>query len=504
KEKQGGDHATSHVHIQDLAGFSYMNKDPEVITGAQNPEVIHVDQDHDDENSTCIKREFMEHNVDLDRGDVPHVVKLSNVHENQLIDRTEKIQPLNVAPLATIIVEQDTFNQYKLDDEKLSGQLLETNIPTSTDDVMPMHKNMLPDPWQRSPYFTEFGSASRSTILLTSIFDKKHPFESDPITDPHKGHLFHSYSEWIREGLLKSYAQKKYKDDHYKKKSAIISPPFDFVVKLVMTKDWFYHLSFAGQYWNDEHMNVIFYYLRKKGKYDTRSTYRYTTVDCIFQTRIEEIYDNYAEHKGDITVDKKEDVVCEYIKGYGLIANVPWNTVDEVFIPINCKEKYHWVLAVLSFRYRSIRIYDSYRAVDHDASVIADVEKLAKLLPHYLTLSGFYNEKRGIEWSRNKSYMDKAPSEALDIEFVNNLPQHHHDSKESGVYVAAYAEYLSCGCDIPVQGFYATHHRTRYGSLLWNYGNQKNDAGAVSDNEAPAESYSPRIESETHEKISIE
>ncbi|MCD7453585.1 hypothetical protein HAX54_021528 [Datura stramonium] len=71
-----------------------------------------------------------------------------------------------------------------------------------------------------------------------------------------------------------------------------------------------------------KHMNVIFYYLRKKGKYHENENFRYTTVDCIFMTQIEEIYDKYAHQDGDTSVAKEEDVICDYIKGYRLIANV--------------------------------------------------------------------------------------------------------------------------------------------------------------------------------------
>ncbi|MCD7462695.1 hypothetical protein HAX54_049127, partial [Datura stramonium] len=43
-------------------------------------------------------------------------------------------------------------------------------------------------------------------------------------------------------------------------------------------------------------------------------------------------------------------------------------TVDNVFIPINVKDKLHWVLAVLSFRDRCIYVYDSLRSAGHDTA----------------------------------------------------------------------------------------------------------------------------------------
>ncbi|MCD7465292.1 hypothetical protein HAX54_000990 [Datura stramonium] len=108
---------------------------------------------------------------------------------------------------------------------------------------------------------------------------------------------------------------------------------------------------------------------------------------------------------------------------------------------------------------------------------MAEVHKLVKLLLLYLTLSGFYRGRKDTDWSMDESYMDKVQSRPLEVQFVDNLPEY-------SVYVALYAEYLSNGLDIPVVGFEANLHCSRYGALLWNYGSWKNEAGKISNNEA--------------------
>ncbi|KAG5597293.1 hypothetical protein H5410_038525 [Solanum commersonii] len=58
-------------------------------------------------------------------------------------------------------------------------------------------------------------------------------------------------------------------------------------------------------------------------------------------------------------------------------------------------------------------------------------------------------------------------------------------SRDCGIYLLAFAEYLSEGEGIPVQYLDSKLHRIRYGALLWEYTSKKMEEGAVSENEAP-------------------
>ncbi|KAG5611110.1 hypothetical protein H5410_022391 [Solanum commersonii] len=40
-------------------------------------------------------------------------------------------------------------------------------------------------------------------------------------------------------------------------------------------------------------------------------------------------------------------------------AGLPWHIVDDVYIPVNCDGRFHWVLAVVELKRRLICVYDS-------------------------------------------------------------------------------------------------------------------------------------------------
>ncbi|XP_075092476.1 uncharacterized protein LOC142172704 [Nicotiana tabacum] len=293
-------------------------------------------------------------------------------------------------------------------------------------------------------------------------------------------------------------------EDHYKKNKSTLHIPLDFGVDQVNSKNWFYLLSFDGKLWDDNHINGIFYYLRKKVKYNQTSNFKYITVDCIFKTRIAEIFDRYADTNSNANVAKEEDVVCEYIRGYRLLANVPWHTVDNVLIPVNLKDKLHWVLVVVSFKERCIKVYDSYRSAGHDAYVVSEIDKLAKLVPLYLSISGFYRDSQGIDWFTYSAYTDKSHNGPFEVFFISNLPQQKAGSMDCGVHVATYAKFLSTIGEIPQTTFDSNLLRQRYGALLWDYAMRKIDTDAISENEAPSKIARQITESDSKMQIVLE
>uniref|UniRef100_A0A3Q7IFJ5 Ubiquitin-like protease family profile domain-containing protein n=1 Tax=Solanum lycopersicum TaxID=4081 RepID=A0A3Q7IFJ5_SOLLC len=67
-------------------------------------------------------------------------------------------------------------------------------------------------------------------------------------------------------------------------------------------------------------------------------------------------------------------------------------------------------------------------------------------------------------------------------------PQDNHiayNVTDCGIYLLAFAEYLSEGEGIPVQYLDSKLHRIRYGALLWKYAMKKMKDGDDRDNEAP-------------------
>ncbi|KAF3679264.1 hypothetical protein FXO38_02834 [Capsicum annuum] len=118
----------------------------------------------------------------------------------------------------------------------------------------------------------------------------------------------------------------------------------------------------------------------------------------------------------------QEHHLIEYINGFGMHATVPWHTVENIFIPVNVKEKHHWVLAVLSFSKRCIFLYDLYESSGHYEAVLAEIEKIAKIIPLCLQACDFY-VKKGIDLQNHPRYKDKESSYMFDVLFEYNLPQ---------------------------------------------------------------------------------
>ncbi|PHT84516.1 hypothetical protein T459_12959 [Capsicum annuum] len=58
-------------------------------------------------------------------------------------------------------------------------------------------------------------------------------------------------------------------------------------------------------------------------------------------------------------VSRNEECLINIIKGFSIPTGLPWHLVDEVYIPINCGDEFHWVLAVVVLKERHIRVYDS-------------------------------------------------------------------------------------------------------------------------------------------------
>ncbi|PHU17913.1 hypothetical protein BC332_13608 [Capsicum chinense] len=113
-------------------------------------------------------------------------------------------------------------------------------------------------------------------------------------------------------------------------------------------------------------------------------------VDVIIEATAEEhniTVDNLS------TISKEEEKVVPYL-------------VDEVYIPINCGDEFHWVLVVVVQKERYIRVYESMSCRRHfDPS--SEILKLPKILPTYLDMSDFSDKKVCTDWSTMETYRDK-------------------------------------------------------------------------------------------------
>ncbi|KAM3378477.1 hypothetical protein P3S68_010890 [Capsicum galapagoense] len=118
-----------------------------------------------------------------------------------------------------------------------------------------------------------------------------------------------------------------------------------------------------------------------------------------------------------------------------------------------------------------------------------EIQKLAVMLPTYLSDNDFYDKTERTDWPSLEAYKGKITQQTdlvneipFDVDYVQNIPQQASDSLDCGVFVYAYAEILSEGLQVHSCGFDATSQRARYTSLLWHYRVEKANEGYMSDN----------------------
>ncbi|XP_060182576.1 uncharacterized protein LOC132612297 [Lycium barbarum] len=422
---------------------------------------------------------------------------LANIAESEMTNEQVHAEKIEENTSSTVLEEPQAaicnaqpLSQWLLPDEYLPSQ-------TPRKDIV-LHPSVTratrPSKYKSSPFVTDFGSSSGKNHVHG--FDKKYPFQIDPITSPLDVQMVDEYRTLLRNERTTGTITKK--------KIAVFDNgvKFNFGITTVNDKNWFYLLSMDGQLWNEEHIDVIFYYFRKKGKYDKRNNFSFTTVDCLFKQRIDVVHHAYRNVETQTNVANEEQVLIEYVKGHRLIANVPWHTVDNVLIPVNMQEENHWLLVLLSFKDRRLYVYNSYQLAGHNAVVRNEIKKLATLLPHFLHLAGFYVNQKSIDLVKDPAYADKGQIDIFEVVYVDNLPHQTAGSTDCGVFVAAYAEYLTSGERIP-DVIDAHMQRMRYSALLWDYAEGKVADNAESDNEVPPRPIRPAIDYDTVDAIDV-
>ncbi|PHT42594.1 hypothetical protein CQW23_16619 [Capsicum baccatum] len=135
-----------------------------------------------------------------------------------------------------------------------------------------------------------------------------------------------------------------------------------------------------------------------------------------------------------------------------------------MYIPINYGDEFHWVLAVFVLKERCIRVYDS-MSQKRCFRTSFEIQKLAKILPTYLDMSGFLVQKVRINWSMIEAYWDKMAN-PFDVQYMEGIAQQTIGSLDCGPFVAAYAEYLNDGLQVPYDGLDTGLLRKRYAILL--------------------------------------
>ncbi|KAM3325234.1 hypothetical protein P3S67_000359 [Capsicum chacoense] len=229
--------------------------------------------------------------------------------------------------------------------------------------------------------------------------------------------------------------------------------------------------------------------------------YIHNTYTHYHRSHSENDLSSHEENVRSMKVASVERSICEIMQEICISAGIPWHLTDEVYVPINCKGSFHWVLEVIVLKKRCIRVYDSMKG--HRGHV-DEIKELTEMLSTYLTISDFFEKKDRTDWSLLDAYKKKTDQHAFDVHIINEIVQQSSGTLNCGLFVVAYAELLSDRHQIPSSEFDSKKHRTRYTSLLWDYGVNKACTEYVSDNQ---DSPGPKrifIRSEDTEMIDVE
>ncbi|PHT97937.1 hypothetical protein BC332_33143 [Capsicum chinense] len=201
-------------------------------------------------------------------------------------------------------------------------------------------------------------------------------------------------------------------------------------------------------------------------------------------------------------VYQNEECLINIIKGFSIPTGLPWHLVNEVYITINCGDEFHWVLFVVILKERHIRVYDPMSRKRHFGPS-SEIQKMAKILPNYLDMSGFLDLNVCIDWSTIEAHRDKMAN-PFDVQYVEGISQQTISSLNCGPLVAAYAKYLSDRLQVPNDGLDARLLRKIYAALLWKYGEAKTLKPYTSEIKDPRRPKSNSVASDEEQLVYID
>ena len=113
--------------------------------------------------------------------------------------------------------------------------------------------------------------------------------------------------------------------------------------------------------------------------------------------------------------------VGQCIRGFKLLANIAGDRVNE---------KFHWLLVVFRIKHRYLHVYDSMSGGSvHTVKVQKVVDKLATMIPLFLTSTWFYGKRLDLYEKNLSEYQHKSQSQPLSFKHVTYVPQQEDSSK---------------------------------------------------------------------------
>ena len=144
-----------------------------------------------------------------------------------------------------------------------------------------------------------------------------------------------------------------------------------------------------------QHIDVAFYYLRKKiRQFPELEQRKVTVVDTFFSAKVRSLWTVYQS-----APDKFDwgccDTIFRIMLGVRVTSGASWFDINTVLMPLHLADLKHWALVKLSLTNWTIEVYDSLQHEgNHNSKVREGVEGLSKFIPLLTEQNSLFEFKR--------------------------------------------------------------------------------------------------------------
>ncbi|KAK4707058.1 hypothetical protein R3W88_033356 [Solanum pinnatisectum] len=165
--------------------------------------------------------------------------------------------------------------------------------------------------------------------------------------------------------------------------------------------------------------------------------------------------------------EKQHDYFISHVKEFTNIFKImTYNNDVHTSKKISQPLKFYWVLAIVVLKERRIKVYDSMSSSKTNRKLSSDIQKLFSMLPKYLEFNGSFEQKDQTNWSVLESFHGKNKSHPFKVIHVTGIAQEASNSLDCGLFVVAYANFLSDGLKVPSYEIISQTLPMGYASLL--------------------------------------
>ncbi|KAL2533159.1 Ulp1 protease family [Abeliophyllum distichum] len=158
-------------------------------------------------------------------------------------------------------------------------------------------------------------------------------------------------------------------------------------------------------------------------KYRSEKDMKATSTNCIFDTKIRGIFDNF---KKDLII-LTSIVCCFPLTGHKIWFNTNWGQVNHVFIPNFMDKRTHWILVHFDIYNWHLDVYNSSFKTIMDATVFDAIDPFRNIIPQVL---------------RQSKVLNFLPREFQLSRKLHKDILHQANGGDCEIFVVKYAEYI--------------------------------------------------------------